>query len=74
MRLMRWSSRVGDLAFSLVVSGPPDPALPVQRPSGHLSGSDPYTTRWDVNAPEFGRSLCVCAALPQVSEPGWVRT
>jgi hypothetical protein len=38
-----------DLANSLVVSGSHTRGLPVQRLSGHLSGSNPYTTRWDVN-------------------------
>jgi hypothetical protein len=49
MRLMRWSSRVGTFANWLVDCGPQTPGSPVQRLSGHLSGSDPYTTRWDVN-------------------------
>lgn len=44
---MRWSSRVADLANCLVVARTSTPDVPVQRLYGSLSGSNPYTTRWD---------------------------
>jgi len=43
---------VADLANSLVVVWAYTAGLPTGRPSGPLSGSDPYTTRWDVNGSE----------------------
>jgi hypothetical protein len=40
---------VGDLGNALVASGPLPPSFSVQRLTGTLSGSNPYTTTGDVN-------------------------
>ncbi len=48
---MRWSSRVGDLTKHLFVVGPHAPDCSLQRLTANLSGSNPYTTPVDVNAP-----------------------
>jgi hypothetical protein len=52
----------GDLTNSLVVSGPTTRGVPVQRFSGHLSGSSPYTTRWDVIPSKLDGRRPVCRA------------
>jgi hypothetical protein len=48
---MRWSSRAGDLAKLLFVGGTSTPDCSLQRLTANLSGSNPYTTPLDVNAP-----------------------
>ncbi len=61
---MRWSSRVGDLANSLVVVWAYTPACSLRRLRANLSGSNPYTTPVDVNR-EYATRYDLCKAFEE---------